>query len=258
MPRFAANLSLLFAEQPFLERFAAARACGFTAVEMQFPYAFAPAQLAEVMLTAEVEVVLFNLPAGDWAAGERGIACHPGRIDEFRAGVGRALDYARTLGCPRLNCLAGSQPAGVTEAVARRTLIENLRFAAAMTRRAGVELLLEPLNSRDVPGFLLPTPQAALALIAEMGSDNLHLQYDLYHAQIMAGDLTHMLETELPRIGHIQLADVPGRHEPGTGEINFDFLFARLDALGYAGWVGCEYQPSGRSEASLGWLARWR
>lgn len=258
MLRFAANLSLLFAERPFLDRFAAAQACGFAAVEMQFPYAFERAQLAEVLLTSGVEVVLHNLPAGDWAAGERGIACHPQRRAEFQDGVGLAIEYAQALGCPRLNCLAGIAPDGVTAERARQTLIENLRFAAAATRRAGIELLIEPINTRDVPGFFVATPRAALQLIAEVGSDNLRLQYDLYHAQIMAGDLARTLQTYLPQIGHIQLADVPGRHEPGTGEINFDFLLRHLDTLGYAGWVGCEYLPTGRSEDSFGWLAPWR
>jgi hydroxypyruvate isomerase len=258
MPRFAANLSLLFAERAFLDRFAAARACGFAAVEMQFPYAFEHAQLAEVVLTSGVEVVLHNLPAGDWAAGERGIACHPQRLAEFQDGVGLAIEYAQALGCPRLNCLAGIAPAGVTAAQARRALIENLRFAAAATRRAGIELVLEPINTRDVPGFFISTPRAGLELIAEVGSDNLRLQYDLYHAQIMAGDLAHTLQAHLPQIGHIQLADVPGRHQPGTGEINFDFLLRHLDAIGYAGWVGCEYLPTGRSEDSFDWLTPWR
>lgn len=258
MPRFAANLSLLFAERPFLDRFAAARGCGFVAVEMQFPYAFERAQLAEVVLTSDVEVVLLNLPAGDWAAGERGIACHPQRLAEFQDGVGLAIDYAQALGCPRLNCLAGIVPDGVTAEQARRTLIGNLRFAAAATRRSGIELLLEPINTRDVPGFCIATPHAGLDVITEVGSDNLRLQYDLYHAQIMEGDLAHTLKTHLPQIGHIQLADVPGRHEPGSGEINFDFLLHHLDAIGYAGWVGCEYLPTGSSEDSFGWLAPWR
>lgn len=258
MLRFAANLSLLFAERPFLDRFAAARACGFAAVEIQFPYAFERAQLAEVVLTSGVEVVLHNLPAGNWAAGERGIACHPQRMAEFQDGVGLAIDYAQSLGCPRLNCLAGIMPDGVEAAQARRALIENLRFAAEATRRVGIELLLEPLNTRDVPDFFIDTPRAGFELIAEVGSDNLRLQYDIYHAQIMAGDLARTLQTHLLQIGHIQLADVPGRHEPGTGEINFDFLLRHLDAIGYAGWIGCEYLPAGRSEDSFDWMKPWR
>ena len=254
MPRFSANLSFLFTERPFLERFSAARAAGFAAVEFHFPYEFDRAALAEVILTSGLDVVLFNLPAGNWAAGERGIACHPRRIAEFQDGVGLAIEYAKLLGCPRLNCLAGIAPVGVSPEKARETLVENLRFAAAVTRRAGIELLLEPLNTRDTPGFLVSTTDAGLALIAAAGQENLRLQYDIYHAQVMEGDLARRLAEHLPRIGHIQLADNPGRHEPGTGEINFPFLFAHLDRLGYAGWVGCEYKPSTATEASFGWM----
>ncbi|MDP1613292.1 MAG: hydroxypyruvate isomerase [Sulfuritalea sp.] len=255
MPRFAANLSFLFTERPFFERFAAARDAGFAAVEFHFPYEFDRAALAEVVLTSGLDVVLFNLPAGNWAAGERGIACHPRRIAEFQDGVGQAIEYARQLGCSRLNCLAGIAPGEISLEKARETLVENLRFAAAVTARAGIQLLIEPLNTRDTPGFFVATPHAGLALIEAVGSDNLRLQYDIYHAQVMAGDLARTLREHLPRIGHIQLADNPGRHEPGTGEINFPFLLRHLDRIGYTGWVGCEYQPSGRSEDSFGWMA---
>lgn len=258
MPRFAANLSLLFTEHPFLERFAAARDSGFAAVEFHFPYEHDRAALAEVVLTSGLEVVVFNLPAGDWAAGDRGIACHPKRIAEFQDGVGQAIDFARLLGCPRLNCLAGIAPGDITHDKARETLIENLRFAAAVTKRAGIELLLEPLNTRDTPGFLVSTSRTALALIKAVGSDNLRLQYDIYHAQVMEGDLARTVTDHLPQIAHIQLADNPGRHEPGSGEINFPFLLQHLDQTGYAGWVGCEYRPTGRSEDSFGWLEPWR
>ncbi len=258
MPRFATNLSFLFAELPFFERFAAARAAGFGAVEFHFPYEFDRAALAEVVMTSGVEVVLFNLPAGNWAAGDRGIACHPRRIAEFQDGVGLAIEYARLLGCPRLNCLAGIAPPEVAAGKARETLVENLRFATAVTARAGIELLLEPLNTRDTPGFFVSTTDAALALFDEVGNDKLRLQYDIYHAQVMEGDLARRLREHLPRIGHIQIADNPGRHEPGSGEINFPFLFAHLDRIGYAGWVGCEYRPSGRSEDSFAWLEQWR
>ncbi len=258
MPRFAANLSFLFTERPFLERFAAARAAGFAAVEFHFPDEYDRAALAEVVLTSGLEVVLFNLPAGDWAAGERGIACHPRRIAEFQDGVGQAIDYARLLGCGRLNCLAGIAPEDVAQDKARETLVENLRFAAAVTARAGIELVLEPLNTRDTPGFFVATPHAALELIGAVGSGNLRLQYDIYHAQVMAGDLANTLREHLPQIGHVQLADNPGRHQPGSGEINFPFLLRHLDRIGYAGWVGCEYKPSGRSEDSFGWLEPWR
>ncbi|MBK8761084.1 MAG: hydroxypyruvate isomerase [Sulfuritalea sp.] len=258
MPRFAANLSFLFTERPFLERFGAARSAGFAGVEFHFPYAFDRAALAEVVLTSGLDVVLFNLPAGDWAAGERGIACHPRRIAEFQDGVGLAIDYAKLLGCPRLNCLAGIAPPQVDADRARETLVENLRFAAAVTQRAGIELLVEPLNTRDTPGFLVATSHAALAVIEQAGLANLKLQYDIYHAQVMEGDLARSLREKLPRIGHVQLADNPGRNEPGTGEINFPFLLDDLDRIGYAGWVGCEYKPSGRSEDSFAWMARWR
>ncbi|MDO8789141.1 MAG: hydroxypyruvate isomerase [Sulfuritalea sp.] len=258
MPRFAANLSFLFTERPFFERFAAARAAGFAAVEFHFPYEFDRAALAEVVLTSGLDVVLFNLPAGNWAAGERGIACQPRRIAEFQDGVGQAIDYARLMGCVRLNCLAGIAPGDIAHDKARETLIENLRFAAAVTKRAGIELVLEPLNTRDTPGLFVATSHVGLELIKAVDSDNLRLQYDVYHAQVMEGDLARTLEEHLPQIGHIQIADNPGRREPGTGEINFPFLFSHLDRIGYAGWVGCEYKPSGRSEDSFGWLAPWR
>jgi len=254
MPRFAANLSYLFTELPFPQRFSAARAAGFGAVEFHFPYDYPPAVLAAAAQAAGVEVVLFNLPAGDWAAGERGIACQPARRAEFRAGVARAIDYAQALGCRQLNCLAGIRPAGVDDAAARDTLIANLRFAAAAFADAGLALLLEPINTRDVPGFFVATSRAALALIAEVAAPNLRLQYDIYHAQIMEGDLARTLADRLPQIGHIQIADNPGRHEPGSGEINFPFLFGHLDRLGYAGWVGCEYAPATDTAASLQWL----
>ncbi len=258
MPRFAANLSFLFTERPVLERCAAAGAAGFAAVEFHFPSEFDRAVLAEVVLTSGLEVVLFNLPAGDWAAGDRGIACHPRRIAEFQDGVGQAIDYARLLGCGRLNCLAGIAPGDATHDKAQETLVENLRFAAAVCKRAGIELVLEPLNTRDTPGFMVATTRAGLAVIIAVGSDNLRLQYDIYHAQVMEGDLARTLQEHLPQIAHIQLADNPGRHEPGTGEINFPFLLQHIDRLGYAGWVGCEYKPSGRSEDSFGWLEAWR
>ncbi len=258
MPRFSANLSYLFLEDEFPRRFAAAAAAGFRAVEFHCPSDHDKGLLAAAARAAGVEVVLFNLPAGDWAAGERGIACHPGRVAEFRAGVARAAEYARALGCPRLNCLAGLVPAGVGADEARATLADNLRHAAAELKAAGVELLLEPLNTRDVPGFLVSRSDEALDLIDAAGADNLRLQFDIYHAQVMEGDLARRLERHLSRIGHIQIADNPGRHEPGTGEINYPFLFERLDRLGYAGWVGCEYQPVTTAAAGLAWLDGWR
>ena len=254
MPRFSANLSFLYTECDFLERFAAARADGFAAVEFHFPYAVAPALLAEKLRKTNLALVLFNLPAGDWAGGDRGIACHPRRIQEFQDGVGLAIDYARQLNCPRLNCLAGLRPDDVSEVRARETLIENLRFAAFALKREGVELLLEPINLRDMPGFLVNTTRQALDIIDAVGSDNLRLQYDIYHAQVMEGDLANTLQQYWQRIGHIQLADNPGRHEPGSGEINFPFLLRHIDRLGYAGWIGCEYQPRASTSAGLGWI----
>lgn len=253
MPRFAANLTMLFTEVPFLDRFARAREAGFDAVEFLFPYAFEVAEIRRRLDDHGLRLVLHNLPAGDWDAGERGIACHPDRVDEFRAGVARAISYAQALGVGQLNCLAGKLPAGVSEADARRTLVENLRFAAAALKAAGLRLLIEPINSFDIPGFYLTRTAQALAILDEVGADNALVQYDLYHAQRMEGELAATLQQHLARIGHVQLADNPGRHEPGTGEINYAFLFAHLDRIGYAGWVGCEYKPATSTEAGLGW-----
>ena len=258
MPKFAANLTMLFTELPFLERFAAADAAGFDAVEFLFPYDFDKRRLAELVKDSGLTLVLHNLPAGDWAAGERGIGCHPGRVAEFRSGVDRAIEYATALGCPKVNCLAGILPAGVTAEVGRATLVENLGYAAERLEAAGIGLLLEPVNSRDIPGYFVDRTLPALEIIEAVGSKNLKLQYDIYHAQVMEGDLTRTLETEFARIGHIQLADNPGRHEPGTGEINFPFLFRRIDELGYAGWVGCEYKPRSTTTAGLDWLLPYR
>jgi hydroxypyruvate isomerase len=254
--QFSANLSFLFAEEDFLDRFGAAARAGFKGVECHFPYEHDKAVLAEVGLTSGVEIVLFNLPAGNWAGGERGIACLPDRKAEFQDGVGRAIEYAEALGCTRLNCLAGI-PTG-QQGKAIDTLIDNLKFAAAVTQRAGIMLTMEPLNTRDTPGFLIATTTQAMQVIDAVGSKNLFLQYDVYHAQVMEGDLTNTLEQLLPRMGHIQIADNPGRHEPGTGEIRFDFLFQRLQQLGYAGWVGCEYRPSGDTLDSFQWMAPYR
>ena len=255
MPRLAANLSTLFAEVGFMQRFERAARAGFTAVECQFPYEFPSREIAAALDDSGLRMVLHNLPAGDWAAGERGIACHPHRVAEFRAGVDQAMAYAATLGVAQLNCLAGIKPKGIADADARRTLAENLAFAAARFGAAGIRLLIEPINTFDIPGFLIDRTRQALDLIAEVGSDNLLLQYDIYHMQRMEGDLARTIETNLARIGHLQLADNPGRHEPGTGEINHTFLLDHLDRIGYAGWIGCEYQPATTTEAGLGWAA---
>lgn len=255
MLRFSANLSFLFLDRPFLERFEAAAACGFKGVEFHFPYAFPADEVRDAARRAGVEVVLFNFPPGDWAAGERGIACLPDRVVEFRDGVALAARYAEALDCPRLNCLAGLRGASHSETALLTTLVDNLRHAADALAPAGREVLTEPLNSRDTPGFYLDRTAPALALIAAAARPNLRLQYDIYHAQVMEGDLARTLEANLARIGHIQLADNPGRHQPGTGEINFPFLFRRLRALGYPGWIGCEYVPTGPTEDSFGWMA---
>lgn len=257
MPKFAANLSMLFTELPFLDRIAASAAAGFEAVECQFPYDYPPGEIARRLADSGLEIVLHNLPAGDWAAGDRGIAALLPRKSEFRDGVTKAIDYALALGCPRLNCLAGIvESAGHTEA--QEVLIDNLRFAAAKLAQVGLELLVEPVNTRDVPGFFVNRSRQAIAIIDAVGAPNLRLQFDLYHAQIMEGDLARSLELLLPRIGHIQIADTHGRHEPGTGEINYAFLFKHLDTLGYDGWVGCEYRPLTTTTAGLGWLAEHR
>lgn len=253
MPRFAANLSMLFAELPFLQRFQAARSAGFDAVECQFPYAHGTAELAQALRTTGLRLVLHNLPAGDWQAGERGIACHPQRVAEFREGVEQAIEYASALGCPQLNCLAGIVPAGLTPAEAERTLVDNLRYASARLQRAGIRLLIEPINALDIPGFFLTRTAQTLAILDEVGSDNLALQYDVYHAQRSEGELGNTLRQHLARIGHIQVADNPGRHEPGTGEINYAWLFRHIDVLGYEGWIGCEYKPLAGTAAGLGW-----
>ena len=254
MPKFAANLSMLFTEVDFLDRFAAAARTGFKGVEYLFPYDHPAEEIRRRLEDNGLEQVLFNLPAGDWAAGERGIACHPDRVEEFREGVERAIAYASVLGNTQVNCLAGIQPEGVSDAEARQTLIENLRYAAGKLSAAGILLIAEPINTRDIPGFFLNRTEQALAIFDEVGSDNLKLQYDIYHMQIMEGDLAPTIEKHLDRIAHVQIADNPGRHEPGTGEIHYPFLFAHLDRLGYQGWVGAEYKPAGRTEEGLGWL----
>ena len=258
MPRFAANLTMLFNEVPFLDRFERAAKAGFTAVEFLFPYAYPVAELKERLVAHKLELVLHNLPAGDWDAGERGIACHPDRVEEFRDGVARAIEYGRALGVPQINCLAGKTPPGVADELLRKTFVENLRYAAAELKKAGIRLLIEPINTFDIPGFYLNRTAQALDIIDEVGSDNFYVQYDIYHAQRMEGELIATMRKHLARIGHIQLADNPGRNEPGTGEIHYDHVFAALDGMGYAGWVGCEYKPATTTEAGLAWLGHAR
>jgi hydroxypyruvate isomerase len=254
MPRFAANLTMLYNEVPFLDRFEKAASAGFAGVEYLFPYDFAAEDLVARLKANGLKQVLHNLPAGNWGAGERGIAIFPDRVEEFRAGVDKAITYATALGCPQVNILAGIVPTGADKAELHKTFVENLKYAAPRIKDAGLKLLIEPINTRDIPGFFLNYTKQAKDIIAEVGSDNLFIQYDIYHMQIMEGDLARTIEANLSQIAHIQLADNPGRNEPGTGEINYDFLFRHLDAIGYAGWVGCEYKPKGDTTAGLGWL----
>ncbi len=257
MPRFSANISMLFKELEFPERFEAAAQAGFKAVEIQFPYAWDKGQLARIAQHVGVEVVLINIPAGDSEKGDRGLGCLPGRVAEFREGVARAIDYAKALGCKQMNCLAGIAPPDVDGAKLRETYVANLRYAAGESMRHGMTLLIEPINTRTIPGFYLSRSAQALALIDEVDADNLKLQYDLFHMRIMGDDLAKTIEANLGRTGHMQVADVPGRHEPGTGEIDFPPLFDLIDRLGYRGWIGAEYVPTAKTEDGLAWAKKY-
>jgi hydroxypyruvate isomerase len=254
MPRFAANLSMMYTEHAFLDRFAAAARDGFTAVEYLFPYEHPAEELAARLRASGLQQVLFNAPPGDWAAGERGTSSLPGREAEFRAGFAKALDYAATLACPRIHVMAGLRQHGAE----RATYLANLAWAAQQAAPAGIDVLIEPINTRDIPGFFLNRQDEAHAVVQEVGATNLKVQMDLYHCQIVEGDLTMKLRQYIPtgRVAHLQIAGVPQRHEPDLGELNHDALFAELDALGYAGWIGCEYRPAGATSAGLGWLRR--
>jgi hydroxypyruvate isomerase len=253
MVKLAANLTMLWNELEFLDRFGAAAKAGFSAVEYLFPYAYEKQQLSERLGQLKLVQALHNLPAGDWAKGDRGVACQPERRGEFRDGVGLAIDYAKALNCPQLNCLVGIAPAGVAPEALKSTLVDNLKFAAAELDKVSIKLLVEPINTRDIPGFYLCHTQQALDIFAEVGSPNLYLQYDIYHMQIMEGDLGPTIKRNLPRIAHVQIADNPGRNEPGSGEIHHPFLFDLLDKEGYQGFVGCEYKPKGKTDEGLGW-----
>jgi hydroxypyruvate isomerase len=254
MPKFAANLTMLFNEIEFLNRFEAAATAGFQAVEYLFPYAYPKDEIAQRLRRHELKQVLFNLPAGDWTKGERGIACLPDRVQEFRDGVALAVEYAATLECSRLNCLAGIAPRDVAPDRLRMTLIDNVRYAAEKLQRADIQLLVEPINTFDIPGFFLHGTKQVLELFASVESGNVYLQYDIYHMQRMEGELAATLKTNISKIAHIQIADNPGRNEPGTGEINFPFLFDWIDSLGYEGWIGCEYKPKETTMSGLGWM----
>lgn len=254
MPRFAANLSMMFTEFPFQERFAAAAKAGFAAVEFLFPYDYPVADVTRWLNEAGLKSVLFNMPPGNWAAGERGTASLPGREIEFHAGVDLALEYALAMGTPALHAMAGLLPAGADQEQHRAVFVENLRHAAKALAEKGLTLLIEPINTRDMPGYFLNTQFEAHALRDEIGAPNLKVQMDLYHAQIVEGDLSTTLKNNIDGIGHVQIASVPERHEPDEGEVNYRHLFRLLDELGYPGWVGCEYRPRGRTEDGLAWL----
>jgi hydroxypyruvate isomerase len=254
MPKLAANVSMLFTELSFLDRFAAARTAGFDAVEFLFPYAYDPDQIAERLHRHQLQLVLHNMPCGDWKAGERGIACDPRRVDDFKESVQLALDFATELEVGRVHCMAGVTPPRVAPERARETFVDNLRYAADRFKPHGIAVMIEPINTWDMPGYFLSRSRQAVDILADCGRDNLFLQYDIYHMQRMEGELANTIRAHLPLIGHMQLADTPGRHEPGTGEINYRYLFALLDELGYEGWIGCEYTPKNGTAEGLGWL----
>jgi hydroxypyruvate isomerase len=253
MPKLAANLSTLFKELPFLDRFAAAAKCGFHGVEYQYPYEWPASDIASRAQSAGVEVVLHNMPRGDPERGEHGTACLPGREQRFRDDLERAIDYARTVRCRQLHCMAGVAPPGVDPWRLHATYVANLKHAADRLRAEGMRLLIEPLSAKTVAGCFLTGSMQAARVLEEVGADNAFIQYDLFHMQLMEGNLSETIERLLNRIGHIQLADVPARHEPGTGELNFDFLLKHIDRLGYSGWIGCEYNPAGDTVEGLKW-----
>jgi hydroxypyruvate isomerase len=257
MPRFSANISMLFKELEFPERFEAAAQAGFEAVEIQFPYAWDKGRLAQIAQHAGVEVVLINIPGGDPEKGDRGIGCLPSRVAEFRDSVAKAIEYSKALGCKQVNCLAGVAPPNIDEAKLRETYVWNLRYAAVELARQDMTLLVEPINTRTIPGFYLNKSAQALAIMNDTGAANLELQYDLFHMRIMGDDLAKTIEANLGRIGHMQIADVPDRHEPGTGEIDFPPLFDLIDRLGYKGWIGAEYVPKGKTEDGLAWAGNY-
>ena len=254
MPKFAANLTMLFNEVDFPDRFKLAAEHGFRGVEYLFPYAYPKEQLAELLSRHGLIQILHNLPAGDWAQGERGIAILPGRRSEFQDGVGRAIEYATALGCRQVNCLAGIVPAGANPDQLRETFLANVRFADQELKARGIKLLIEAINTYDMPGFYVSKTQQTLDLIDAAGCDNTFVQYDIYHMQRMEGELAGTIQRHLPRIAHMQLADNPARNEPGTGEINYRYLFDLIDKIGYTGWIGCEYKPAARTSEGLGWV----
>ncbi|MGI9129979.1 MAG: 2-oxo-tetronate isomerase [Roseomonas sp.] len=258
MPRFAANLSMMFNEVPFLDRFALAAKAGFKGVEFLFPYEHKAAEIAARLKDNGLQQVLFNAPAGDFAKGERGMAAIPGKQAAFRDSIKLALEYAAALACPRLHIMAGLKPEGVAHDTLTAVYGANLAYAAEECAKAGVKPIIEPINHRDIPGFFLNTTDQAAAIIAAIGPEKLGMQFDLYHCQITEGDVVKRVEKHLPLIAHMQVADTPGRHEPGTGEVNWPFVFKTIDALGFRGWIGCEYRPAGETLAGLSWFAPYK
>ena len=257
MVKLAANLSMMFNEVDFMDRFDAAAGAGFKGVEYLFPYDFPADEIRERLDRNGLKQVLFDLPAGDWDGGDRGIGCLPDRVGEFQDGVGKAIEYARALDCGLLTCLAGIPPEGLDPELATQTLIDNMAFAAPLAAGAGAKLLLEPINTRDIPGYFVTPSSQGVSILDKVEHENAWLQYDIYHMQVMEGDIAPTIERLLDRIPHFQLADNPGRNEPGTGEINYPFLFSFIDNLGYDGWIGCEYRPAGVTEDGLGWASAY-
>jgi len=256
MPKFAGNLTMMFNELPFLDRFAAAADAGFKAVEFLFPYEHPPEVVEDRLRKSGLENVLFNMPPGNWAAGERGITCIPGREEEFRTGVNKALLYATRLGTPRLHAMAGIAPAGAGRAACRATLLANLKYAAEKLAEHRIMLVVEAINTRDMPGFFVTTQAESYAICKEVNAPNIKMQMDCYHMQIMEGDLAHKLRQYASNCGHIQIAGVPDRHEPDTGEVRYEYLYDLLDEIGYDGWLGCEYRPAKGTVEGLGWFRK--
>jgi hydroxypyruvate isomerase len=254
MPKFSANLSMMYADVDFLDRFERAAGSGFKAVEFMFPYDYKKEVIVEKLQKYNLLVVLHNFYAGNWAGGERGLACLPDRVEDFKKSVPQAIEYAKALKCPRLNCMAGLTPKSIAADKIKQTYVENLRFAADALQKEGLRLLIEPINHIDMPGFHLNYTQQALDIIKEVNHPNIYLQYDIYHAQMLEGNLTKAIRDNIKNIDHLQLADVPGRHEPGTGEINFTNLFRFIDEADFNGWIGCEYRPTGKTEDGLSWI----
>jgi hydroxypyruvate isomerase len=258
MPRFAANVSTMYTESAFLDRFASAAADGFTAVECQFPYEYPAREIKRRLDDLGLIQVLVNGPPGDWSAGDRGLASLPGREADFRQAIGIAIDYALALGQPLVNVMAGLSVVGSDRQRQRDVYLNNLAYAAEQAGAAGLTIVIEPLNPRDMPGYFLSRHDDAFAVVSELDRPNLRVQFDVYHCQIVEGDLTTRLRNNIGRIGHLQVASVPDRHEPNDGEVNFPYLFRLIDEIGYDGWIGCEYRPAGATSAGLGWLAEWR